>query len=68
MTPNDLRTRRLRIGWSREQLAHSVGISDVTLRAWEDGTTPISCPRAVEQLLSQRETQDERLFDLPRAS
>lgn len=68
MTPNDLRTRRLRIGWSREQLAHSVGVSVTALRAWEDGTAPISCPRAVEQVLAQREENERTGFDLPRAS
>lgn len=66
MTPNDLRTRRLRIGWSREQLAHSVGIPVNTLRAWEDGTAAITCPHAVEQVLRQRE--DESRMELPRAS
>jgi transcriptional regulator with XRE-family HTH domain len=55
MNPSDLRRRRLRIGWSREQLAHAVGISPVLLRAWEDGTVPVSCPRALEQLLRQCE-------------
>jgi len=68
MTSNDLRTRRLRIGWSREQLAHSVGVSVTTLRAWEDGTSPIHCPRAVEQVLTQREDDERPRFDLPRAS
>jgi len=68
MTSNDLRTRRLRIGWSREQLAHSVGVSVTALRAWEDGTAPITCPRAVEQLLTQREESERGRFDLPRAS
>jgi len=66
MTPNDLRTRRLRIGWSREQLAHSVGVSVTALRAWEDGTAPINCPRAVEQVLAQREESEQD--SLPRAS
>jgi DNA-binding XRE family transcriptional regulator len=66
MNSADLRRRRLRIGWSREQLAHAVGVSPTTLRAWEDGTAPVSCPHAVEQLLRQRE-EDTRDW-LPRAS
>jgi DNA-binding transcriptional regulator YiaG len=67
MTPSDLRRRRLRIGLSREQLAHAVGVPSVTLSAWEEGTAPVSCPRALEQLLRQRE---EPAFGerLPRAS
>jgi len=55
MNPSDLRRRRLRIGWSREQLAHAVGVSAMLFRAWVDGTAPVSCPRALEQLLRQRE-------------
>ena len=67
MNSSDLRTRRLRIGWSREQLANAVGVSPAALRAWEDGTAPVSCPRALEQLLRQRE--DPNLPErLPRAS
>jgi len=67
MTPDDLRSRRLRIGWSREQLAHAVGVSAAALRAWEDGTAAVTCPRALEQLLRQREEPNfpDRL---PRAS
>ena len=41
MNPSDLRRRRLRIGWSREQLAHAVGVSAMLLRAWEEGTAPV---------------------------
>ena len=55
MSSSYLRSRRLRIGLSREQLAHAVGVSPVMLRAWEDGTAPVTCPRALEQLLRQRE-------------
>jgi transcriptional regulator with XRE-family HTH domain len=67
MTSSDLRRRRLRLGLSREQLAHAVGVPPPMLRAWEEGTAPVSCPRALEQLLRQREEPsfDERL---PRAS
>src|SRR3954454_9464955 len=46
MNPSDLRRRRLRIGLSREQLAHAVGVSPIVLRAWEDGTAPVAYPRA----------------------
>lgn len=55
MTPSDLRRRRLRSGLSREQLANAVGVPLPTLLAWEEGTAPVSCPRALEQLLRQRE-------------
>ncbi len=55
LNPSDLRARRLRIGWSREQLAHAVGVPENNVRAWEEGSAPVTCPRAVEQLLRQRE-------------
>ena len=64
MNPSDLRRRRLRIGLSREQLAHAVGVSPLTLRAWEEGTAPVTFPRALEQLLRQCEEREM----LPRAS
>ena len=64
MNPSDLRRRRLRLGLSREQLAQAVGVSPLMLRAWEEGTAPVSCPRALEQLLRQREEPEP----LPRAS
>lgn len=60
MNPSDLRRRRLRIGLSREQLAHAVGVSPIVLRAWEDGTAPVACPRALEQLLRQCEEPLQR--------
>jgi DNA-binding transcriptional regulator YiaG len=60
MNPSDLRRRRLRIGLSREQLAHAVGVSPLVLRAWEDGTMPVACPRALEQLLRQGEEPLQR--------
>lgn len=68
MTPHDLLTRRLRTGCSREQLAHSVGVPVSTLRSWEDGTAPITCPRALEQVLRQREQERGPIEALPRAS
>jgi len=68
MSPNDLRSRRLRAGLSREQLAHSAGVPATSLRAWEDGSSPITCPRAIEQLLRQREEERYSAERLPRAS
>jgi transcriptional regulator with XRE-family HTH domain len=69
MNPTDLRRRRLRIGWSAEQLAHAAGVSATALRAWEEGSAPVSCPHAIEQLLRQREADRYDAPDwLPRAS
>jgi len=67
MNPTDLRSRRLRAGCSREQLAHAAGIAPELLRAWEEGTAPMTCPRAIEQLLRQRE-EPKFAERLPRAS
>jgi DNA-binding transcriptional regulator YiaG len=52
MTGDTLRSQRLRLGWSRDQLAHTVGVPPARVAAWEDGA-PIDCPRAVEQVLRQ---------------
>lgn len=52
MTGDTLRSQRLRLGWSRDQLAHTVGVPSARVAAWEDGA-PIDCPRAVEQVLRQ---------------
>lgn len=58
MTGSLLRSRRLRLGWSRDQLAHSVGVSSDQLAAWEEELGEIACPNAVEQILRQRESRD----------
>lgn len=60
MSLPDLKRRRLRLGWSREQLAHEVGVSAETIGDWEEGTVAVTCPRALEQVLRQRETQRDR--------
>ena len=57
MKGSDLRSRRLRAGCSRYQLAHAVGVELLTVAAWEDDGAPISCPNAIEQLLRQFESR-----------
>jgi DNA-binding transcriptional regulator YiaG len=52
---SDLRSRRLRLGWSRDQLAHRIGVPADTLSEWEDEQAPIRCPNAVEQILGRSE-------------
>ena len=51
----DLRRKRLRLGWSREQFAHSVGVSAEKVALWEEGAEKIDCPVVVEQVLRQNE-------------
>ena len=56
MTGSELRSRRIRLGCSREQLAHSVGVPVETVSEWETGESPIACPVAVEVVLRDRES------------
>jgi transcriptional regulator with XRE-family HTH domain len=56
MTPKELRSRRLALGWSREQLAANVGASLGAVAGWETGDRPIDSARAVDQLLRQFES------------
>ena len=53
ITGTDLRRQRLRMGWSRDQLAHSVGVTAETVASWEEGSEKINCPAVVEQILRQ---------------
>ena len=53
----ELRRRRLRLGISRDQLAHSVGVPPAMVLAWEEDAAEIACPNALRQILQQ---SDER--------
>ena len=55
ITGSDLRRRRLRMGWSREQFAHSVGVTAETVASWEEETQSIDCPSVVGQILRQND-------------
>ena len=55
MTGPELRSRRLRLGLNRDQLAHAVGVDANDVAQWEEGAAEIRCPRAVEQILRQNE-------------
>lgn len=61
----ELRSRRIRIGCSRGQVAHALGVSDQTLQAWEDDGVRIACPSAVEQVLRRLEVQRDEEGTLP---
>lgn len=60
MNGSDFRHRRLRLGWSREQVAHSVGVPPDAIQKWENGESDISCPAALEQILRQTEAAADR--------
>ena len=55
----ELRARRIRIGCSRDQVAHALGVPVPVLQAWEEEGMPIECPAAAEQVLRKLETRDE---------
>ena len=57
MTGTELRSRRLRAGCSRIELAQSVGVPVETISEWEGEETPIRCPVAVEVVLRDAETR-----------
>lgn len=61
MTGPELRSRRLRLGMNREQIAHAVGVDANVVAQWEDGAVEIRCPRAVEQILRQNITERQML-------
>ena len=65
MTGSELRTRRIRAGCSREQIAQFVGVPVETVSEWETDTAPIACPVAVEVVLRDREatTRDHEHAD-----
>ncbi len=58
MTPHDLRARRLHLGWSRGQLAHTLGVPIDEVAEWENGNLPIKLPAAIEQVLRQQESRN----------
>jgi transcriptional regulator with XRE-family HTH domain len=60
MNGDALRSQRLRLGWSREQLAHTVGVPAARVAAWENDNAPIDCPRALAQVLAQPRQDDPR--------
>jgi transcriptional regulator with XRE-family HTH domain len=60
MSGPSLRSRRLRLGWSKGQLAHALGVSETALAEWEEDSAKITCPHALEQLLEQREATSRR--------
>ena len=57
MQGTELRSRRLRLGCSRDQVAHALGVDGPTVQAWETEGEPIACPSAVEQVLRKLEAQ-----------
>jgi transcriptional regulator with XRE-family HTH domain len=41
MTPKELRSRRLELGWSVDEFAHRLTIDAETVSRWESGDKPV---------------------------
>ena len=59
MLGTELRSRRIRMGCSRDQVAHALGVDAPTVQAWESDGEPIGCPSALEQVLRKLEAQHD---------
>ena len=55
MTGSDIRRRRIRLGISRDQLAHQLGVPAEAVEDWEAGASAITCPLALNQILREEE-------------
>ena len=64
MVGAELRSRRLRIGCSRDQVAHALGVDAPTIQAWETDGEPIAFPSAVEQVLRKLEAAQHDVEDV----
>ena len=63
LTGQELRRRRLRLGLSRDQLAHSVGVPPAMILAWEEDTAEVAFPNALRQILQQGDDRWSRSDD-----
>ncbi len=53
ISASEIRQSRLRLGWSRDQLARQIGVDADTIAAWESGAAAISCPISLLQIFEQ---------------
>ena len=60
ITADQLRHNRLRLGWSREQLGHRIGVDADTISLWEQGSLEISCPIVLDQIFRSHEVHYAR--------
>ena len=51
LSPKELRSRRLAVGMTRQQLAAKIGVSTELISAWEAGEAPIDHVDALNELL-----------------
>jgi len=60
MTPKEIRSRRLALGMSVEQLARELGVPSDNVREMESGDRPIANARLLEQTFAHRERDQRR--------
>jgi transcriptional regulator with XRE-family HTH domain len=60
LTPKELRTRRLLLGWTKEQLAAKLAVSVEQVSAWESGDASIDCTDAIERVFVDAEVEARR--------
>lgn len=59
MMPKDIRSRRMALGMSVEDLARELGLSADVVRAMESGDQPVADQRLLQQSFARRE-RDQR--------
>ena len=60
MTPKEIRSRRLALGMSVEELARKLGVAADVVRAMESGEQPITNARLLEQTFARNERDQRR--------
>jgi ribosome-binding protein aMBF1 (putative translation factor) len=57
MSPKEIRSRRLALGMSVEELARELGLSADVVRAMESGDQPVAGRRLLQQTFARRERE-----------
>lgn len=56
LSGSDIRRARLRLGLSRDQLGHRIGVDADTIALWELGSLEVSMPIVLEHVLHSSES------------
>lgn len=57
LSGDELRRRRIALGWSRNQLGHAVGVAADEVSQWESGDAPVRYGLAVRYALEHAEDE-----------
>jgi DNA-binding transcriptional regulator YiaG len=60
MTPKEIRSRRLALGMSVEELARELCVASEGVREMENGERPVANARLLEQVFARRERDQEK--------